>query len=118
MKKDRNSDVWIERACHLSFVALSATAAFLLRFDFSIPSEITRIVGQAVLTAILVKLPIFDWVGFYRGLRRFASVPDLYIVFVGNLAGSAVFAVVSMFWIGPAMPRSVFLIDALLCFLT
>jgi hypothetical protein len=28
-----------------------------------------------------------DW-RVYRGLRRFVSIPDLYIVFLGNLAGS------------------------------
>ena len=31
----RNIDVWLERACHLTAVGLSVTAAFLLRFDFS-----------------------------------------------------------------------------------
>ena len=76
------------------------------------------ILREAVLIAILVKLTVFDWVGFYRGLRRFVSIPDLYIVFLGNLAGSTLFAAVSMFWIGPTMPRSVFLIDLFICFLT
>ncbi len=33
MKPNRNIDVWLERACHLAVVALSVTAAFLLRFD-------------------------------------------------------------------------------------
>jgi len=117
MKNNRHSDVWIERACHLGAVALSVTAAFLLRFDFSIPNGVVPILRQAVLVAILTKLPVFDSVGFYRGVRRFASIPDLYIVFLGNLAGSAIFAAISIFWIGPAMPRSVLLIDALVCFL-
>jgi len=118
MKNDRHTDVWLERACNVTAVGLSVTAAFLLRFDFSIPADVAPILRQAVLVAILVKLPIFDWVGFYRGVRRFVSTPDLYIVLLGNLAGSALFAAVSMFWIGPTMPRSVFLIDILLCFVT
>jgi FlaA1/EpsC-like NDP-sugar epimerase len=118
MKNDRHTDIWLERACQLAAVGLSVTAAFLLRFDFSIPSGLAPILRQAFLIAILVKLPIFDWVGFYRGLRRFASIPDLYIVFLGNVAGSAMFASVSIFVVGPAMPRSILLIDALLCFVT
>ena len=61
-------------------------------------------------------MPVFDWAGFYRSLRRFVSIPDLYLVFLGNLAGSVLFAALSMFWIGPAMPRSVLIIDAVLCF--
>jgi FlaA1/EpsC-like NDP-sugar epimerase len=116
MRTDRRADVWIERACHLSAVGLSVTAAFLLRFDFSIPADFASTVRRAVLIAILVKLPIFDWVGFYRGLRPFVSIPDLFVVFLGNLAGSALFAAVMTFWVGPAMPRSIFLIDVLLCF--
>jgi FlaA1/EpsC-like NDP-sugar epimerase len=117
MKNNRHSDVWIERACHLGAVGMSVTAAFLLRFDSSIPNGVAPILRQAVLIAILTKLPIFDSVGFYRGLRRFASIPDLYIVFLGNVAGSAIFTAISIFWIGSAMPRSVLLIDALVCFL-
>ena len=116
MKNHRNIDVWLERACHLTAVGLSVTAAFLLRFDFSIPAGVAPILKQALLIAILVKLPIFDWVGFYRSLRRFASIPDLYLVFLGNVAGSVLFAAVTMFWIGPAMPRSVLVMDAVLCF--
>jgi FlaA1/EpsC-like NDP-sugar epimerase len=116
MKTDHHPDVWLERACHLCVIGLSVTSAFLLRFDFSIPRGLAPILEQAVLLAVLAKLPIFDWVGFYRGLRPFVSIPDLYIVFLGNVAGSALFAAVLTFWIGPAMPRSVLLIDAVLCF--
>lgn len=116
MKNHRNIDVWLERACHLTAVGLSVTAAFLLRFEFAIPAGVMPILKQALLIAILVKLPIFDWVGFYRSLRRFVSIPDLYLVFLGNVAGSVLFAAVTMFWIGPAMPRSVLVVDAVLCF--
>ena len=116
MKNHRNIDVWLERACHLMAVGLSVTAAFVLRFDFAIPAGVMPILKEALLIAILVKLPIFDWVGFYRSLRRFASIPDLYLVFLGNVAGSVLFAAVTMFWIGPAMPRSVLVVDAVLCF--
>jgi FlaA1/EpsC-like NDP-sugar epimerase len=117
MKNRHHVEVWLERACNLIAIGVSVTAAFLLRFDFSVPDNVAPMLRQAVLIAILVKAPIFDWVGFYRGLRRFASIPDLYLVFLGNLAGSALFAVVLMLWMGKEMPRSVLLIDALLCFL-
>ena len=116
MKNHRNIDVWLERVCHLAAVGLSVTAAFLLRFDFSIPASVIPILKESLLIAILVKLPIFDLSGFYRSLRRFVSIPDLYLVFLGNMAGSVLFAALSMFWIGPAMPRSVLIIDAVLCF--
>jgi FlaA1/EpsC-like NDP-sugar epimerase len=91
-------------------------AAFLLRFDFTVPLSVIPILKQTLLIAIVVKLPIFDLFGFYRGLRRFVSMPDLYLVFLGNVAGSVVFIAVSMLWVGSTMPRSVLIIDAVLCF--
>ena len=69
MKKRRDIDVWLERACHLIAIVLSLTGAFLLRFDFSIPAGVTPVLKQALVIALLVKLPIFNWAGFYRGLR-------------------------------------------------
>jgi FlaA1/EpsC-like NDP-sugar epimerase len=117
MTNGRQPNVWIERACHLTAVGFSLTAAFLLRFDFSLPHNIVPFLERALLIAIVVKLPIFDGMGFYRGLRRFASIPDLHLVFLGNLAGSVLFGFISIFCVEPGMPRSVLLIDALLCFL-
>ncbi|HEY7335237.1 MAG TPA: nucleoside-diphosphate sugar epimerase/dehydratase [Bryobacteraceae bacterium] len=115
-KHNRHLDIWLERACHAAAVGLSATGAFLLRFDFSIPGDLRVVIKQAILLAIFAKLPVFDWAGFYRGLRRFVSIPDLYLVFLGNVVGSVLFATVSMVWFGPAIPPSVFFIDAILCF--
>ena len=116
MRNHQSIDIWLERAYHLIVVGLSVVAAFLLRFDSAIPRSVIPILNQALLIAILVKLPLFDLVGFNRSLRRYVSIPDLYLVFVGNVAGSVLFAVVSMFWIGPTLPRSVLIIDAVLCF--
>jgi FlaA1/EpsC-like NDP-sugar epimerase len=110
-------DVWLERACHASAIGLSLTVALLLRFDFSVPPEVNAVFKQALLLAILVKLPVFDWSGFYRGLRRFVSIPDLYVVFLGNVVGSVLFAMISLVWFGTAIPLSVFWIDGIICFL-
>jgi len=107
---------WPDHAAHLVAVILSVTAAFLLRFDFSIPQGAGSILGEAIWVALLVKLPVFDVAGFHRGLRQFASVPDLCRVLVGNLAASLLFVIASFAWVGPAMPRSVWVIDGLVCF--
>ncbi len=117
MRKHRHLDVWLERACHLAAVWLSVMAAFLLRFDFAVPGGWSVIVRESLLIAALTKLPVFEWAGFYRGLRRFASTPDLYSVFLGNVAGSMLFAAAEIAWFGPAVPRSILVIDALVCFL-
>jgi len=117
MKNRFRTGVWLDRAVHLAVVSLSLTAAFLLRFDFKIPTGIFPVLTAAVWLAILVKLPVFNVAEFHRGLRQFASIPDLVRVLLGNLAASALFAAASMAWIGPAMPRSVPVIDGILCFL-
>lgn len=117
MHNHRKLDIWLERACHLAAVALSLATAFLLRFDLTLPTSVIPILKQALVIAILVKLPIFDLIGFYRGLRRFVGIPDLYLVFLGNIAGSVLFIAAAMFWIGPSMPRSILLIDAVFCFI-
>ena len=114
---NRHVSIWLERACQMVAVGLSLTAAFLLRFDFAIPASLTGVLTQAVALAILVKLVVFDCVGFYRGLRRFVSIPDLYLVFLGNVVGGALFSIAVIFWIGPVIPPSILVIDALLCFL-
>ena len=114
---NRHVSIWLERACQMVAVGLSLTAAFLLRFDFAIPASLTGVLTQAVALAILVKLVVFDCVGFYRGLRRFVSIPDLYLVFLGNVVGGALFSIAVIFWIGPEVPPSILVIDALLCFL-
>ena len=116
MSNEHRVDLWIERACNLTAVVLSVTAAFLLRFDFSIGAEVGVLVKAAIPIAVMVKLPVFDWVGVYRGVREFASLPELFRVWVGNIVGSILFAAASLFLIGPAMPRSVIVIDAILCF--
>lgn len=116
MRNYRSTGFWAQRAYQVAAVGLSMIGAFLLRFDLSLPRGIGPLVVQAVLISILVKLPLFEWVGFYRGVREFASLPDLHLVVVGNVGGSSVFVVVSMLFMGPRMPRSVWLIDVLLCF--
>jgi len=115
--KSRLIDTWLERVCQLAAVVLSLTAAFHLRFDFAMPASQAPILRRAILIAILAKLPAFDFAGFYRSLRRFVSIPDLYSVFIGNVAGSTFFAAGAIFWIGPGFSKSIIAIDAIICFL-
>jgi FlaA1/EpsC-like NDP-sugar epimerase len=113
----RVSDVWLERLCQLAAIYLSTAVAFFLRFDLSFPPSELDVIKRAALIAVLVKLPVFEIAGFYRGLRRFVSIPDLRLVFLGNLAASCGFAAASLFLLGPEVPRSVLVLDAVLCFL-
>jgi FlaA1/EpsC-like NDP-sugar epimerase len=113
----RRPDPWFDRLGQFAAVCLSVAGAFSIRFEAAIPAVLTPIVKHAVWIAVLVKLPIFEMAGFYRGLRRFVSLPDLQTVFLGNVAASMGFAAAVLFLIGPEFPRSVLVLDAVLCFL-
>lgn len=110
-------DTWVDQICYLAVIAGAVAAAFLLRFEFSIPLEVVPVFREALLTAMLAKLMVFDLAGLHRAVRQFASIPDLGQLLLANLAASALFAFVTLVWIGPSMPRSIWVIDGLLCFL-
>lgn len=106
----------LRAVCHAALVSFSLAAAILLRFDFEVPGGVVPLLAQGLVIALLVKTPVFLWAGLDCGLHRFAGVPDLFRVAAGNLAASAISSAVILLWIGPFFPRSVFLIDLLLCF--
>ncbi len=98
-------------------IAFSLAAAFLLRFDFSVPnSEFPRFwFGLAL--ALAVKLLVFYFFGVERGWWRFAGIADLFRILLSNLVGSLLFTLASMIIMGSRFPRSVYFIDFVLCFL-
>jgi FlaA1/EpsC-like NDP-sugar epimerase len=112
----RIPDTWLERLCQAAAVYLAMAFAFEIRFDFSVPSSVAGMAKFAALIAVLVKLPLFEIASFYQGLRRFVSIPDLRLVFFGNIAASCGLGAVLLFYLGPQMPRSVLVLDGLLCF--
>lgn len=93
------------------------TLAFLLRFDLGIPSvELAHLVwGLAIW--VPVKLITFRLAGLDRGWGRFVSMDDLSRVGVGNLAASGFAAIFIAFLAPRGFPRSIYLIDLLICFL-
>ena len=108
--------VWI-MLVNVVLIAASLSIAFLLRFDFAIPSpEIQHLwIGLALVLAI--KMIVFSVAGLHRGWWKLVGMPDLVRVLLANLAGSAIFAAISLALNGNAFPRSVYFIDFILCFL-
>ena len=100
----------------LAMVPVAWLCAYLLRFNLDgIPAEYWR---QALLVLPLVLLMqggMFWYFGLYRGVWRFASVPDLMRIFKAVLAG-VVATAVGIFFLTrlQGVPRSVFLFDTLL----
>jgi len=104
-------------AFHCSAVALSLVAAFLLRFDFSIPEDAQTLVFGALGIGLLLKVPVFSRARLHSGSWRFAGIRDLGRVFIANAIASTGFTVVALLLLGPAgFSRSICLIDFLVCF--
>ncbi len=106
--------MWAVQICMFAF---SAVAAFLLRFDFRLPSASLRPLACALSIWIAVKIVVFGWLKLDRGFWRYVSVVDLLRVALGNCVASIVGCVLIV-WIGPAgFPRSVYALDLIICFL-
>lgn len=61
----------------LAAVALAWGAAFLLRFNFDMAAAVWHIIGITLPWVLIVHAASFYYFGLYRGLWRFASLPDL-----------------------------------------
>lgn len=103
-------------ACHVVVIVFSLAIAFMLRFEFSIPKTEVALLTTGLWIVLATKLPVFWFARFDRGWWRFVGISDLYTVLIGNLLGSTLFSTVAFFNFGPRFPRSVYIIDFLLCF--
>lgn len=108
-----------DRLRHLAIVAVSLVAAFLLRFDFSIPPATVPLLTQVLWIALFTKIVVFHFAGFHHGWRRYAGMADLIQLFTGNVLASGLFGCAAFLRLGRAFPRSIYFLDFILClFLT
>lgn len=97
--------------------ALSLLLAFLLRFEFSLPPVEERRLLTALCIFVPIKGIVFYAFGLHRTAWRVVSIFDLLSVTAANVVGSTGACILSLALIGPGLPRSVYIIDWLICFL-
>ena len=102
---------------HATLFAVSLASAFLVRFEFLIPPEEITILSNGLWIVLPVKITVFHLARLHRGWWRFVGMADLRRVLVANVVASGVFAVLARLLIGTAFPRSIYIIDFLLCLL-
>ena len=94
--------------------AIAWLAAFWLRFNLDIPPEFQQLMLVRLPWVVVIYAALFWALGLYRGLWRFASLPDLQRILIavgiGALAVPALFGIVR---IGFPAPRSVYLLTPL-----
>jgi FlaA1/EpsC-like NDP-sugar epimerase len=93
----------------------SGVVAFLLRFELDLSRRVVTQMIWAVGVWLVLKLCVFRLLSLDRVSWRFASIPDLLSVVFANVIASCI-AIPIVYALAPSsFPRSVFLLDLLLC---
>ncbi len=104
-------------ATQIGIFVCSGLAAFLLRFDLSIPAGHLHHLAFALAIWIAVKSLVFRLGSLDRGWWRYVSVADVARIGLVNLSASALSAVLILMIGPPGFPRSIYLLDLILCVL-
>ncbi|MBE0596462.1 MAG: polysaccharide biosynthesis protein [Desulfuromonadales bacterium] len=105
-------------AAQVLIIVGAFAGSFLLRFDLTIPEPFLPAFFWLILPLVLIKLIVFWGLGLFSGWWRYISIPDLMVVLRANAFGSLAFAPVALATHQIAsFPRSVLILDAILCFL-
>ncbi len=107
---------WLVMLHDLLWVPLALGLAYWLRFNIG---EIPSSVLHAMISALVVLLPVqavmFWYFGLYRGIWRYASLPDLARIVKAVAAGAAVAFVLLFIWKRmEGVPRSVLVLYPML----
>lgn len=114
-KREMNFRRPIVFAHDIAAAGIAWSAAFWLRFNFEIPDDYQALMTERLPWAVLVHGAVFWLLGLYRGLWRYASLPDLRrIVIAVGIAALAVPAIFTLLRIGVSVPRTVYVLTPLL----
>ena len=100
---------------HACLVALAYGLAFLLRFDFSLPHGQWVRFLQTLPILLLVRMAVFAWFQLHEGLWRYVSMQDILAILRAVTISSVIFLAAVLVFFGHGFPRSVFLLDWVLC---
>lgn len=94
---------------------LAWMAAFWLRFNFDLPESYAALMLQLLPAVLAIHAAVFLLLGLYRGLWRYASLPDLQRIGLAvGLAALAVPAALSFVRLGFPVPRTVYVLTPIL----
>jgi FlaA1/EpsC-like NDP-sugar epimerase len=94
---------------------LAWVLAFTLRFNFNIPPEYVISLKHVMLWAVPLQVMFFFQFGLYKGVWRFASLPDLQRI-LGAIVSSAAVIILLLYIVRPdaVVPKSVLIMDPLI----
>ena len=93
-------------------------ASYQLRFNFQVPTDFKISALQNSLWVIPIEIILFIVFGLYKGVWRFASLPDIVRISKANFFSFlAIVVVILMISPGATIPRTVVIINSILCLL-
>ncbi len=98
----------------LAYILLWTTSllgAFLLRFDFAIPTIYLEQIAIWLPGLLLARIAAFSYFGLFRGMWRYTGTHDLIGLVKATAASSALFAVIMQLGTWHGFPRSIFVTD-------
>lgn len=102
-------------ASHLGVFGLSYVTAFALRFDFALPPDQLRLMLLTLPIVVGLRAAAFGVFRLYEGLWRYVSVRDVVEMGKAVTVSSALFTLGALFLGFRGLPRSVLLMDWVLC---
>lgn len=106
---------FVSEAVQMALAAAALAAAFTLRFEFTLDPLYSGMLFHALPLLLAVKFLIFRAFGLRDLAWRYLGFQDLARIALANLVASAGATVVIRIAIGPAFPRSIHILDLLLC---
>jgi FlaA1/EpsC-like NDP-sugar epimerase len=102
-------------AAHIGLFAVSYAMAFGLRFDFALPDRELRLLVVTLPIVVALRAGAFAVFRLYEGLWRYVSVRDVFEMAKAVTVSSALFTLGTLLLGLRGMPRSVLLLDWILC---
>lgn len=113
--KTKNLKLWLVVGHDVAATLLAWGLAYWLRFNFAIPEPHMQTMWNTLAWVVPLQTFIFWRFGLYRGVWRFASLPDLKRIIVAvGVAALSVPVVLYMAHLQVSVPRSVLVLDPLL----
>src|SRR5574341_874927 len=102
-------------AVHVILTAAAYLLAFLLRFEFRLGPEHRELFLQTLPLVLVIRMAVFAWFHLYGGLWRYVSMQDILTILKAGTLSSALFATTVLAVFGHGFPRSIILLDWILC---
>jgi len=113
-----NSRFYLILGADLVLFAMAFVGAYLLRFDFTLEPVYRAQILRLLPFLLPGKILIFFLFGMYRGMWRYTSLNDLWRLVQASFLAMLFYISATLYIHGSqGIPRSVFLLDAMLTFL-